>query len=114
MKAFITDLDRTIIHSKNPGFTCVETYGNREITFKKMIFFLWAIKSFNIKIIEIIFEIAQIRKIAICPLLEISVTSPGTPNSNFPVHIANILTIVISRVNSVDVNKKIFLVFSFI
>lgn len=33
MKAFITDLDRTIIHSKNPGFTCVETYGDREITF---------------------------------------------------------------------------------
>lgn len=33
MKAFITDLDRTIIHSKNPGFTCVETYDDREITF---------------------------------------------------------------------------------
>lgn len=33
MKAFITDLDRTIIHSKNPGFTCVETYDGREITF---------------------------------------------------------------------------------
>lgn len=30
---FITDLDRTIIHSKNPGYTCVEKYNDREITF---------------------------------------------------------------------------------
>lgn len=29
----ITDLDRTIIHSKNPSFTCVEKYNGREITF---------------------------------------------------------------------------------
>lgn len=32
-KVFITDLDRTIIHSKNPQFTCVEKYGERDITF---------------------------------------------------------------------------------
>ena len=30
---FITDLDRTIIHSKNPDYTCVEKYNDREITF---------------------------------------------------------------------------------
>lgn len=30
---FVTDLDRTIIHSKNPGFRCVEFIGDREITY---------------------------------------------------------------------------------
>ncbi|MGL5086863.1 MAG: HAD family hydrolase [Clostridium sp.] len=30
---FITDLDRTIIHSKNKGFKCVEKIGDREITY---------------------------------------------------------------------------------
>ncbi|MEG2353995.1 MAG: HAD hydrolase family protein [Clostridium sp.] len=30
---FITDLDRTIIHSKNKGFKCVELIGEREITY---------------------------------------------------------------------------------
>lgn len=30
---FITDLDRTIIHSKNKGFLCVEKMNNREITY---------------------------------------------------------------------------------
>ena len=30
---FITDLDRTIIHSKNPDYICVEKYNDREITF---------------------------------------------------------------------------------
>lgn len=30
---FITDLDRTIIYSKNKGFRCVENIGNREITY---------------------------------------------------------------------------------
>ena len=30
---FITDLDRTIIHSKNPSYVCVEKYNDREITF---------------------------------------------------------------------------------
>ena len=30
---FITDLDRTIIHSKNKGYRCVEMMGEREITY---------------------------------------------------------------------------------
>ena len=30
---FITDLDRTIIHSKNKGFRCVEVMGKKEITY---------------------------------------------------------------------------------
>ncbi len=30
---FVTDLDRTIIHSKNEGFKCVEKMGEREITY---------------------------------------------------------------------------------
>lgn len=30
---FVTDLDRTIIHSKNPTFKCVEKMGDREITY---------------------------------------------------------------------------------
>lgn len=30
---FITDLDRTIIHSKNKGYRCVEMIGEREITY---------------------------------------------------------------------------------
>lgn len=30
---FITDLDRTIVHSKNKGFKCVEHIGDREITY---------------------------------------------------------------------------------
>lgn len=30
---FITDLDRTIVHSKNKGFKCVEHIGEREITY---------------------------------------------------------------------------------
>ncbi len=30
---FITDLDRTIIHSKNKGFKCVEREGEKEITY---------------------------------------------------------------------------------
>lgn len=30
---FITDLDRTIIYSKNKGFKCVEKIGDREITY---------------------------------------------------------------------------------
>lgn len=30
---FITDLDRTIIHSKNSGYKCVETIGEKEITY---------------------------------------------------------------------------------
>lgn len=30
---FITDLDRTIIHSKNKGYKCVETMEDREITY---------------------------------------------------------------------------------
>lgn len=30
---FITDLDRTIIHSKNKGFKCVEKIGEKEITY---------------------------------------------------------------------------------
>ena len=30
---FITDLDRTIIHSKNKGYKCVETIGDKEITY---------------------------------------------------------------------------------
>lgn len=30
---FITDLDRTIIHSKNKGYKCVEAIGEKEITY---------------------------------------------------------------------------------
>ena len=30
---FITDLDRTIIHSKHSGYRCVEKLGDREITY---------------------------------------------------------------------------------
>ena len=30
---FITDLDRTIIHSKHIGYKCVEKLGDREITY---------------------------------------------------------------------------------
>lgn len=30
---FVTDLDKTIIHSKNPNHKCVEYIGNREITY---------------------------------------------------------------------------------
>lgn len=30
---FITDLDRTIIHSKHKGYKCVEKLGDREITY---------------------------------------------------------------------------------
>ena len=30
---FITDLDKTIIHSKNKGYKCVEVMGDREITY---------------------------------------------------------------------------------
>lgn len=30
---FITDLDRTLIHSKNKGFKCVESIGEKEITY---------------------------------------------------------------------------------
>lgn len=30
---FITDLDKTIIHSKNPNYKCVEYIGDREITY---------------------------------------------------------------------------------
>lgn len=32
-KYFITDLDRTIIHSQNPNYTCVEKLKDREITY---------------------------------------------------------------------------------
>ena len=30
---FITDLDRTIIHSKHKGYKCVEKLGDKEITY---------------------------------------------------------------------------------
>lgn len=30
---FITDLDRTMIHSKHPGYYCVESIGEKEITY---------------------------------------------------------------------------------
>ncbi|MEG1002046.1 HAD family hydrolase [Clostridium sp.] len=49
---FITDLDRTIIHSKNKGFKCVEFLKDREITYMtedsyKLLLNILSLKNFN-------------------------------------------------------------------
>lgn len=50
---FITDLDRTIIHSKNKGFKCVEYNGEKEITYMteksyKELLNILALSNFNL------------------------------------------------------------------